>query len=79
MGRLVDQMEEHRLLRREIAPEDSRAQALYITNKGAELAAHVRKLVTVQSREFFSDMTDEEHGLVLDILRRAYRRILERS
>lgn len=79
MGRLVDQMEEHGLLRREIAPEDSRAQALYISEKGAALATQVRKLVTKQSREFFSDMTDEEHELALEILRRAYRRILERS
>jgi len=79
MGRLVDQMEGHGLLRRQIAPEDSRAQALYITDKGAQLAAHVRRLVTLQSREFFLEMTDEEHDLVLDILRRTYRRILERS
>ena len=79
MGRLVDQMEGHGLLRRQIAPEDSRAQALYITDKGAQLAEHVRRLVTLQSREFFSEMTDEEHDLVLDVLRRAYRRILERS
>lgn len=79
MGRLVDQMEGHGLLRRQIAPEDSRAQALYITDKGAQLAENVRRLVTLQSREFFSEMTDEEHDLVLDILRRTYRRILERS
>jgi hypothetical protein len=39
----------------------------------------VRRLVTLQSREFFSEMTDEEHDLVLDILRRVYRRIVERS
>ena len=79
MGRLVDQMETHGLLRRETSSEDSRAQELFITDKGSELAAHVRGLVIRQSRAFFSDMTDDEHKLVMDILRRTYRRILTHS
>ncbi len=79
MGRLIDQMEEHELLRREISADDSRAQELYITEKGSELAAHIRGLVTKQSRDFFSDITDEEHGMLIDILRRVYRRIVAQS
>jgi DNA-binding MarR family transcriptional regulator len=78
-GRLIDQMEEHGLLFRETSADDSRAQELYITEKGHELAERVRGIVTRQSREFFSDMSDEEHKLVIDILRRTYRRVAAQS
>ncbi|MEZ2218379.1 MarR family winged helix-turn-helix transcriptional regulator [Rhizobium sp. RCC_161_2] len=78
-GRLIDQMEEHELLFRETSADDSRAQELYITEKGHELAERVRGIVTRQSREFFSDISDEEHKLLIDILRRTYRRIAAQS
>lgn len=74
MGRLVDQMEEHGLIRRVISREDNRAQELFITPKGAELAARIRPLVTRQSQEFFSCITEEEQKLVTDILRRVYHK-----
>ncbi|GES49509.1 MarR family transcriptional regulator [Rhizobium sp. NBRC 114257] len=78
-GRLIEQMEAHDLLTRETSADDSRAQELYITEKGHELAKRVRAIVTKQSREFFSDITDEEHRLLIDILRRTYRRIVAQS
>lgn len=78
-GRVIDQMEEHGLLTRKVSADDSRAQELYITKKGAELAAHIRPLVTKQSRDFFSDITDEEHRMLISILRRTYRRITGHS
>lgn len=79
IGRIIDHMEEHGLLTRRISADDSRAQELYITEKGAELAAHIRPIVTRQSRDFFRDITDEEHRLLIDILRRTYRRITGHS
>jgi DNA-binding MarR family transcriptional regulator len=75
MGRLVDQMESHGLLTREISADDNRAQELYITEKGAKLAAQVRAIVTQQSRDFFDFIPEDEKRLLMDILRRAYRRI----
>lgn len=75
MGRLVDQMEDHGLLTRETSADDNRAQELYITDKGAALAVRVRGLVTQQSRDFFDFIPDDEQRLLMDILRRAYRRI----
>jgi len=75
MGRLVDQMEDHELLTRETSADDSRAQELYITEKGAALAVEVRELVTRQSRDFFDFIPEDEQRLLMDILRRAYRRI----
>ena len=75
MGRLVDQMEEHGLLVRAVSAEDSRAQELYITPKGAELAEAVRGLVTRQSTDFFAFIPEQEQKQLMDILRRAYRRI----
>lgn len=75
MGRLVDQMEDHGLLRRETSAEDNRAQELYATEKGKALAVQVRELVTRQSREFFAFIPEDEQRVLMDILRRAYRRI----
>lgn len=75
MGRTVDQMVAHGLIRRETSTEDSRVQELTITPKGAEMAAEVRRLVTQQSEDFFADIPEDERRLLLDMLRRAYRRI----
>ncbi|QRM56656.1 MarR family winged helix-turn-helix transcriptional regulator [Sinorhizobium sp. BG8] len=75
MGRVVEQMVEHDLIRREVSPEDSRAQELYITPRGSALAAKVRLLVTAQSKDFFDFISDEDQQQLMDILRRAYRRI----
>ncbi|WP_234796108.1 MarR family transcriptional regulator [Agrobacterium vitis] len=76
MVRLVDQMEEQELLRREVDDGDNRAQGLFITPKGAALAKRVRPLVVKQSRDFFPDITDEEHQMLISILGRTYRRII---
>lgn len=76
MGRLIDQMVDHDLIRREVSPEDSRAQELYITETGAALAVKIREIVPRQSREFFSFIPEDEQQQVMDILRRAYRRIV---
>lgn len=75
MGRLVDYMEGHGLLTRKISADDSRAQELYITPKGSKLAAKVRTLVTKQSEDFFDFIPAEEQALLMNILKRAYRRI----
>jgi DNA-binding MarR family transcriptional regulator len=74
MGRLIDLMESQGLLRREVSAEDSRAQELYITPKGAEVAAQVRAIVGPQSEAFFSDLTLKEQRVVIDALRKVYRR-----
>lgn len=76
MGRLIDQMVEHDLIRRQVSQEDSRAQELYITETGAALAVKIRDIVPKQSAEFFSFIPEEEQQQVIAILRRAYRRIV---
>ncbi|MCM2397258.1 MarR family winged helix-turn-helix transcriptional regulator [Rhizobium sp. S95] len=76
MGRIIDQMEAHHLLRRETSSEDNRAQELYITETGAALAVKIRELVPKQSREFFDFIPENEQQQLMDILRRAYRRIV---
>lgn len=77
MGRLVEHMVDHGLITRETSVDDSRARELYITPAGAELARKVRNLVTDQSREFFGFMPEDEQKQLMEILKRAYRRILE--
>ncbi|WFS04310.1 MarR family winged helix-turn-helix transcriptional regulator [Rhizobium tumorigenes] len=75
MGRLVEQMESQGLLTRETSVDDHRAQELYITEKGAELAVEVRAIVTRQSKDFFDFVPEGDQQLLMDILRRTYRRI----
>ncbi|MCF3639259.1 MarR family transcriptional regulator [Rhizobium sp. TRM95111] len=76
MGRIVEHLVSHGLIRRETSAEDSRAQELYITESGAELATKVRDLVTRQSKDFFSFIPEDEQAQLMDILGRAYRRIV---
>lgn len=76
IARLVDHMVEHGLMTRETSADDSRAQELYITPAGAELAATVRRLVTEQSHDFFGFIPQDEQDQLMDILKRAYRRIV---
>ncbi len=76
MGRLIEQMVAHDLIRREVSQEDSRAQELYITETGSALATRIRELVPKQSNDFFSFIPEHERKQVIDILRRAYRHIV---
>lgn len=76
MVRLVDQMAESGLLTREAAPDDNRAQGLFITGRGRAVAERIRPLVVKQSRDFFPDITDEEHAMLIRVLGRTYRRIV---
>jgi DNA-binding MarR family transcriptional regulator len=75
MVRLVDHMEDDGLLTRELDEQDNRAQGLFITPKGKQLAETIRPIVTGQSRDFFSDITDDEHRMLISILGRTYRRV----
>lgn len=76
MVRLVDQMEASGLLTRETAADDNRAQGLFITPHGRDVAERIRPIVSRQSRDFFPDITDEEHVVLIRVLGRTYRRIV---
>jgi DNA-binding MarR family transcriptional regulator len=78
MGRILDMMEQQGLISRRTSLEDSRAQELYITAKGAALAGKVRGIVVQQSEEFFDRIIPrDEQAVLIDILKRAYRRLQE--
>lgn len=75
MGRILDTMEQQGLITRRTNAEDNRAQELYITAKGAALAVKVREIVVQQSEDFFDRIIpQDEQKLLIDILKRAYRR-----
>lgn len=76
MGRVLDDMEAHGLLRRETA-EDARAQALFLTEKGEALADEVRMIVA-GSRDFFADIDDADYEAAMAVLRRIYWRIVRK-
>ncbi|WP_062202610.1 MarR family winged helix-turn-helix transcriptional regulator [Aureimonas sp. AU12] len=75
MGRVLDDMEGHGLIRREVAGDDSRAQALFLTVKGEALAITVRAILK-ESRDFFAGTDDEEYAMLVEHLRRIYWRIV---
>ncbi len=78
MGRILETLEQQGLICRKASPEDSRAQELYITPKGAALAVTVRKIVVQQSEDFFDSIIPcDEQEVLIGILKRAYRRLQE--
>ena len=78
MGRILDTLEQQGLITRQTNAEDSRAQELYITAKGAALAVKVREIVVQQSEDFFDRIIPkDEQSILIDILKRAYRRLQE--
>ncbi|MEK1890000.1 MAG: MarR family winged helix-turn-helix transcriptional regulator [Phyllobacterium sp.] len=79
MGRLIEQMIDHDLLTRQTSARERRAHELFVTAKGAELAARIRPIVTQQSKDFFSFIAQEEQAQLMDILRRAYRKLVGMS
>ncbi|HMF67341.1 MAG TPA: MarR family winged helix-turn-helix transcriptional regulator [Phyllobacterium sp.] len=76
MGRLIEQMIDNGLLTRQTSASERRAHELFVTPKGARLAATIRPIVTKQSKDFFSFIAEEEQAQVMDILRRAYRKMV---
>lgn len=78
MGRILDDMAEAGLIRREVAESDQRAQALFLTDTGAELAVSVRGIVR-QSRDFFAGTDDADYAEVLRLLRKIYWRVVARK
>jgi DNA-binding MarR family transcriptional regulator len=78
MGRILDTLEAQGLIFRKTSVEDSRAQELYITPKGAALAVKVRTIAVQQSEDFFDRIIPrEEQAVLIDILKRAYGRLRE--
>ena len=75
MGRILDDLIEAGLMRREVAESDQRAQALFLTDKGKALAVTVRGIVR-QSRDFFAETDDEDYAEVLRLLRKIYWRVV---
>ena len=75
MGRIVETMASQGLLTRQTSAHDHRAQELYITDRGRELAATVTTIVTRQSRAFFHVLDDAEHAQAMRLLQKVYRRI----
>lgn len=74
----VDELQHKKLVSRRSAVDDKRAQELFVTQKGADLAEKLEKLIVAHSDEFFANlMTREEHDIVVDIFRRAFNRLRE--
>lgn len=78
MGRILETLEQQGLICRKASAEDSRAQELYITPKGAALAVKVREIAVQQSEDFFDSIIPrDEQEVLIGILKRAYRRLRE--
>ncbi|GHG85677.1 MarR family winged helix-turn-helix transcriptional regulator [Pseudodonghicola xiamenensis] len=71
-GRIIDRLVQAGDIRRETAPEDQRAQALFITEKGHALADEVRGIIREQENEFFDFIAEEDRAQFMRMLKRAY-------
>lgn len=72
MGRIIERLVEAGLVLRRTAPDDQRAQALFITERGKALARQVRDIVRAQEEEFFDFIEPEDRAHFMCILKRAY-------
>lgn len=71
-GRIIDTLVKAGDIRREAAEDDQRAQALFITEKGHELAEQVRGIIREQEDEFFDFIEPEDREAFMRMLKRAY-------
>lgn len=71
-GRIVDRLVQAGAVRRETAPDDLRAQALFITPTGHRLADEIRDIVRAQEAEFFDFIPEADRGQFMRMLKRAY-------
>lgn len=54
------------------SPDEWRAQELYVTPRGHELAERVRRVAKAQSEEYFAALTEEDRAHLMRILRGLY-------
>ncbi|QUS36646.1 MarR family winged helix-turn-helix transcriptional regulator [Falsirhodobacter algicola] len=71
-GRIIDTLVGAKVIRRECAPDDQRAHALFVTPRGHALADEVRDIVREQERDFFNFIDPEEREQFMGLLRRVY-------
>ncbi len=71
-GRIIDRLVASGVIRREAAPDDQRAQALFITERGHALSQEVREIIRQQEAEFFDFIEPEDRAQFMRMLKRAY-------
>ena len=74
-GRLLDGLEREGLIERRKDTADSRARALFLTEKGEGVVVLLRNRVR-DSRAYFSDVTAEDYDTLMTMLRKIYWRIV---
>ncbi|MCL6707860.1 hypothetical protein M8R20_12700 [Pseudomonas sp. R2.Fl] len=75
VARTLNVLEKAGLIHRKTGRRDSRAWSLFLTEKGEECVEELRRRIR-ESRQFLSDISDEEYGQVMDLLRRIYWRLV---
>lgn len=63
------------LVKQRVAKGERRAQELFITPRGHEVAERVRRIVRSQSDEFFRPLSEEDRGHLMRILRGMYLKL----
>jgi DNA-binding MarR family transcriptional regulator len=74
MAKLIDQMKRQGLVEQKVDAEERRAHELYLTPRGEELVADVRKIAKEQSDRFFSVLDEQDRRDLLRILMTLYQR-----
>lgn len=75
MGRVLDGLEANGFITRRTSTRDSRAWALFLTDKGEHAVGEIRRRVR-ESRAFFGDVSEEDYAQVIALLRKIYWRIV---
>lgn len=73
ISRIVSHLASAGLVEQRIAPRERRASELFVTPRGRDVAAEVRRIARDQSDAFFSKLTGEDRAQLLRILQTLYR------
>ena len=72
-GRALKRLEHEAYVRRRREAEDKRANHVEITAKGREAVLQISKLRKKMARGFFGDLTEDEAGRVVELLRKGLK------
>lgn len=73
---VIDKLEKKELLERSYCKEDRRVVYIQITEKGKKLMDEIFPKHQQMIEQLFSDVTEEEKEIVIDVLKRAGKKII---
>ncbi|TVX99109.1 MarR family winged helix-turn-helix transcriptional regulator [Cohnella terricola] len=78
-AKAIAKLEAEGYVRREADPADNRYHLLYLTDLGREVVPHVQEALARVKNKTRKDITDEEYGLLISLLKIVLRNLTEQE